>query len=275
MVRLAGLIDGLELRTEDRLSRLHCLGFFLTALGVGRDGFLGRRGLCSASIFRKQHFKIIEVGLDVRGELFFLGAGECADVFTDLDDWSGDVKFLVWREVAEDLRQGSGDGEERLARTRPTEAGHEFDLRVKECIEENPLLEVLRDDAHAAGHLQSLPGTTVCGEEFAVKSQRDKGPLADVPGWFGPSVRSQHHVFVDDEGRLGFNLYLDLGEFAEILHGSRGNVDGAIIPDIAGFDAIVAVVLYVHPEGLGLECHAGIFRYEYHGALGSIPQVQG
>jgi hypothetical protein len=95
-----------------------------------------------------------------------------------------------------------------------------------------------------------------------------------VPGGLGPGVRGQHHVFVDQQGRIRRQLQLGLPEFAEIAHRGGGDGERAVVADLADLDAVVAVILDFQAQRLGLERHAGILGHQDHGALGLVAQVE-
>ena len=277
LVGLAGLADLLELRPEDRLGRLHGLGLLLLALRIrGEEALAGRSDLRSRgrAVAGEEDFEVVEVRLDVRRELLLLGPGQRADVLADLHDRTGDVELLVRGEVAEHLGKRGGDGEESLARAGPAEAGHQFDVGIEQRIEEDPLLKVLGDDAHAARHLQALASPAVGRKEFAVEAERDEDVLADVAGGFAPVAGSQHHVLVYGRDGFALQLDLDLGEFLEVAHRGGGHVDRLVVADIAGLDAVVPVVLDLQAEGLRLEGHAGVLGDEDHRALGGVAKVK-
>jgi len=128
-----------------------------------------------------------------------------------------------------------------------------MNFRIKKRVQEDPLLEVLRDDAHAAGHLESLSGAAVGGHEFAVESKGDESAFADMSGRLGPRIGREHHVLVHDERGLFLHLHLYLAQLTEITHGSGGDLDCAILAFVAGLDAVIAVILDIHTESLGLE----------------------
>ena len=96
-----------------------------------------------------------------------------------------------------------------------------------------------------------------------------------MAGRLGPGVRGEHDVLVDQGGDVGRELQLRLPELPEIPHGRGRDGDRAVIADLAHLDAVVAVILHLEPEGLGLERHAGVLRHQDDRALGGVAEVEG
>ena len=95
-----------------------------------------------------------------------------------------------------------------------------------------------------------------------------------MAGRLAPGVRSEHHVFVDDQRGLFFDFHLNLRQFTEVSHGGGRDTDGAIVADVAGLNAVVAVVLHIHAKGLGLHRHAGVLGDEHDLSFGSVAQIK-
>ena len=123
--------------------------------------------------------------------------------------------------------------------------------------------------------MQALACPAVISEELAVKRQWHEGALADVARGLGPRIRGEHDVLVDHRGGVGGQFQLCLPQFPEIAHRGGRDRDGAIIAHVADLDPVVAVILDLKAERLGLEGHARILGDEHDRPLGGITQVKG
>jgi len=108
---------------------------------------IGRRAGPAAAFLRMgQHLEVVGERAHPRRHLFFLGAGQEADVLADRNRRAGHDDLAVALHVHH-LRQSGGEREQGLAGAGGAEQGDEIDVRVHQHVEREILLAIARGDA--------------------------------------------------------------------------------------------------------------------------------
>ena len=101
---------------------------------------------CGSGLLLKMKLQVVVDGLHPGPQLLLLGAGQKAQVVAQRDDGPRDEKARVGF-LLHDLLEAHGDGEQRLARSRPAHEGRHADLVVEQQLQGEALLLVSRLDA--------------------------------------------------------------------------------------------------------------------------------